>query len=51
MPQTRGGGTARIPGIWRWRPPPAVRTWSWWLPFVLAVLAACWTWPSTAGNR
>ncbi|OKI30771.1 PP2C family protein-serine/threonine phosphatase [Streptomyces sp. CB03911] len=39
MPQTRGGGTARIAGIRRWRPPPAVRTWSWWLPFVLAVLA------------
>lgn len=39
MPQTRGGGAARTPGIRHWRPPPAVRTWSWWLPLLVVVLA------------
>ncbi len=39
MPQTRGGGSTRLPGALRWRPPPAARTWVWWLPLLLIPLA------------
>ncbi|MFC9327628.1 PP2C family protein-serine/threonine phosphatase [Kitasatospora sp. NPDC057015] len=39
MPQSRGAGTARTPRFPYWRPPPDVRTWTWWLPVLLVVLS------------